>query len=268
MVKAGNTYRIISDYLDSPRLVIDVATGNVAQRLDYDEFGNVVTDTNPGFQPFGFGGGLYDLDTKLVRFGVRDYDAELGRWTAKEPIGPRGGTINSYVYATADPVNYVDRNGLAETTAGTIKCINRKYQAVHVLPEDPASGDCTTTRHENSHIKDFKQRYGEASCAADGVQGSTPSFPDVDPFTGRTELSKDASGVSEADRFITLSEANAYAGDIDCLKKKRNSCSNKNQKADLDRKIKFAMKKLSENLRELQTTGYPASQGLGGLGGR
>jgi len=165
-------------------------------------------------------------------------------------------------------VNYTDRNGLGEETAGTIKCINHKYQVVHVIPEDRSSGDCTTTRHENSHIKDFKQRYGEASCAADAVQGSTPSFPDIDPFTGRTELTRDASGVSEADRFITLSEANAYAGDIDCLKKKKNACTNKSQKKDLDRKIKFAMKKFSENFRELQTNGYPASQGLGGAGSR
>ena len=37
--------------------------GAIAQRLDYDEFGNVLADTNPGFQPFGFAGGLYDRDT-------------------------------------------------------------------------------------------------------------------------------------------------------------------------------------------------------------
>ena len=43
-----------------------------------------LNDTNPGFQPFGFAGGLYDPDTGLVRFGARDYDAETGRWTSKE----------------------------------------------------------------------------------------------------------------------------------------------------------------------------------------
>ena len=45
----------------------------IAQRMDYDEFGNVITDTHPGFQPFGFAGGLYDLHTRLTRFGARDY---------------------------------------------------------------------------------------------------------------------------------------------------------------------------------------------------
>jgi len=54
------------------------------QRLAYDEFGRVLGDSNPGFQPFGFAGGLYDADTGLVRFGARDYDAYTGRWTARD----------------------------------------------------------------------------------------------------------------------------------------------------------------------------------------
>jgi RHS repeat-associated protein len=86
VVKGGTAYRIVSDHLGSPRLIVNTATGAIAQRLDYDEFGNVLQDTNPGFQPFGFAGGLYDRDTKLTRFGARDYDAETGRWVAKDLI--------------------------------------------------------------------------------------------------------------------------------------------------------------------------------------
>jgi RHS repeat-associated protein len=80
--------------------------------MDYDEFGNVVLDTNPGFQPFGFAGGLYDRDTGLVRFGARDYDPEAGRWTARDPIGFAGGNPNLYQYVGNDPVNLTDRTGL------------------------------------------------------------------------------------------------------------------------------------------------------------
>jgi RHS repeat-associated protein len=90
MVKSGQTYRFLVDHLGSVRMVVNVGTGVVAQRMDYDEFGNVLVDTHPGFQPFGFAGGLYDADTGLVRFGARDYDAVTGRWTAKDPILSKG----------------------------------------------------------------------------------------------------------------------------------------------------------------------------------
>jgi RHS repeat-associated protein len=78
----------------------------------FDEFGNVLTDTNPGFQPFGFAGGLCDADTRLVRFGSRDYDALTGRWTAKDPILVRGGDTNLYAYVGGDPINRTDPSGL------------------------------------------------------------------------------------------------------------------------------------------------------------
>jgi len=113
MVRGGVTYRIISDHLGSPRLVVDAATGTVAQQLSYDEFGNILTDTNPGFQPFGFAGGIYDQHTKLTRFGARDYDATTGRWTAKDPIRFAGGDTNLYGYVLGDPVNLFDPLGLA-----------------------------------------------------------------------------------------------------------------------------------------------------------
>jgi RHS repeat-associated protein len=112
MVRGGVEYRIVTDHLGSPRLVIDASTGEIVQRMDYDEFGNVMEDTNPGFQPFGFAGGLYDLDTGLVRFGARDYDSESGRWTAKDPIGFDGGDSNIYAYVSNDPINYLDVSGL------------------------------------------------------------------------------------------------------------------------------------------------------------
>lgn len=111
MLKDGHVYRIISDQLGSPRLVIDVADGSIAQRMDYDAWGNVLEDTQPGFQPFGFAGGLYDPDTGLVRFGARDYDPETGRWTAKDPIGFAGGSTNIFEYVNGDPINHFDPDG-------------------------------------------------------------------------------------------------------------------------------------------------------------
>jgi RHS repeat-associated protein len=116
VVTAAGTFRILTDHLGSPRLVVSTSTGEVMQRVDYDERGVVVADTNPGFQPFGFAGGLYDRHTGLVRFGARDYDPSTGRWTNKDPIRFRGG-LNVYEYLRSDPLNGVDPYGLYGTTS-------------------------------------------------------------------------------------------------------------------------------------------------------
>jgi RHS repeat-associated protein len=120
MVKGGATYRIITDQLGSVRLVVDVMTGQVVQRMDYDPFGRVLADTSPGFQPFGFAGGMHDAATGLVRFGVRDYDPQTGRWTTKDPLGFGGGNTSVYAYASDDPVNLIDPDGSDEYPAGFI----------------------------------------------------------------------------------------------------------------------------------------------------
>jgi len=97
MLQGTNIYRVFSDERGSVRLVVNAADGSIAQELTYDEFGRVMADTNPGFQPFGFVGGLYDSDTSLVRFGLRDYSAETGQWTARDPIGMGGGPSDTHL---------------------------------------------------------------------------------------------------------------------------------------------------------------------------
>ncbi len=114
MVRGGATYRLIYDERGSVRLVVDVETGVVAQRLDYDAYGRVLLDTNPGFQPFGFAGGLYDHTTGLVRFGARDYDSEIGRWTTRDPLLFASGEFDLYRYAGNDPVSRSDPTGLCD----------------------------------------------------------------------------------------------------------------------------------------------------------
>ncbi len=112
LVMGETLYRLVTDQLGSVRLVVNVMTGEVVQRLDYDAWGNVLQDTNPGFQPFGFAGEMSDSLTGLVHFGARDYDPSVGRWTTKDPIGFASEDTNLYAYVYNDPVNSVDPSGL------------------------------------------------------------------------------------------------------------------------------------------------------------
>jgi RHS repeat-associated protein len=139
MIKGGETFRLITDHLGSPRLVINVSTGDVAQRMDYDEYGRILADTNPGFQPFGFSGGLYDPQTGLVRLGARDYDVQVGRWTTRDPAGFFGGYPNLYEYVGSDPINATDPLGLApgDQRFGLPKDFWRWYHRQVKQPGDP-----------------------------------------------------------------------------------------------------------------------------------
>ena len=107
----GTTYYLHYDQLGS-LIALTGTDGGILKRVTYDSFGNITKDTKPGFSVLGFAGGLYDPDTGLVRFGYRDYDPEIGRWTSKDPIGFDGGDANLYGYVFSDPVNLVDPNGL------------------------------------------------------------------------------------------------------------------------------------------------------------
>lgn len=118
IIKGAVRYQVLTNHLGSVIAVVNSANGSIAQEISYDEFGKVLTDTNPGFQPFGFAGGMYDVDTKLVHFNARDYDAETGRWLSKDPILFAGGDTNLYGYVLADPVNYFDPMGLWSISFG------------------------------------------------------------------------------------------------------------------------------------------------------
>lgn len=128
MTKDGAVYRIVADHLGSPRMIVNVDTGAVAQQMEFDEFGRLLVDSNPGFQPFGFAGGLCDHDTGLVRFGARDYDPLTGRWTTKDPTKFQGGDSNLFGYVASDPVNQIDPGGRAACTYSisnhTLVCVS------------------------------------------------------------------------------------------------------------------------------------------------
>ncbi len=110
IVEGDDTFKIVTDHLDSPRLVIDANSGDVIDTSKFDEFGRVVDEAESELHPFAFAGGLRTSETDYVRFGARDYDTTTGRWTTPEPLG-QVASGNVFEYAKGDPVNRSDHNG-------------------------------------------------------------------------------------------------------------------------------------------------------------
>jgi RHS repeat-associated protein len=112
LTQDNQKYYLHYDQVGTLKAVSDIKRV-IIKEITYDTFGNMQSDSNPEFKvPFRFAGGLYDSDTKLTRFGYRDYDAYVGKWTAKDPIGFDGGDTNLYGYVLGDPVGFVDPMGL------------------------------------------------------------------------------------------------------------------------------------------------------------
>ena|GEM_PF-578160 len=121
-IKQGSDwYYVATDQQGTPRVVSD-ATGQAVKVMEYDSFGNLISDSDPAFRlPIGYAGGISDPDTGLVHFGMRDYDPAAGRWTARDPILFNGQQGNLYVYVSNNPVNLRDPSGLF--------CIGGSYYA-------------------------------------------------------------------------------------------------------------------------------------------
>ncbi len=134
MQRGEDWFYVATDQLGTPIVVVD-ATGETVKVMEYDSFGNQVPDSNRGFvMPIGFAAGLVDWETKLVRFGFRDYDPASGRWCAKDPIGFAAGDSNLYRYVNLNPVGFVDRSGEQETSVNNYSSINQS------LPQSTING--------------------------------------------------------------------------------------------------------------------------------
>jgi RHS repeat-associated protein len=114
VIRGGVTYRLVSDQLGSAVMAINTAnSADVPFQATYAAFGERTLVAGIGdWTPFGFAGGHFDSDTKLTRFGARDYDSITGRWSKKDPIGFSGRESNLYNYVHGSPLDRTDIWGL------------------------------------------------------------------------------------------------------------------------------------------------------------
>jgi RHS repeat-associated protein len=137
---------------------IDLASGQVTQRLEYDAFGNELsldsqlsssTSTAPSFR---FSTKYTDQKTNLLYYGYRYLSPELGRWLSRDPIGERGG-VNVNTFSNADMLNRVDGLGLQTLPPGAAGCCKSNagswQNGAWVNAQGKARADCAAQQERD-----------------------------------------------------------------------------------------------------------------------
>ena len=110
---AEDALYVHSDHLGSPQKMTD-ATAAIVWNAAFEPYGRETSITGTETNNQRFPGQYYDAKTGLSYNWHRYYDPSIGRYITADPIGLAGG-MNLYAYANANPVNFVDPEGLDAT---------------------------------------------------------------------------------------------------------------------------------------------------------
>jgi RHS repeat-associated protein len=113
-IGSGDPYWHLTDHLGSVR---DVITTSGVASIDYDAFGNVLTD-DAARGRYGWTGRELDVETGLQYNRARYYDSATGRWIGQDPLGFDAGDSNLYRYVNNQPTQEIDPSGLQAEDRG------------------------------------------------------------------------------------------------------------------------------------------------------
>jgi RHS repeat-associated protein len=100
-----------NDHLGTAQKIINTS-GTVVWAATYDSFGKIQIQATEIENNLRFPGQYYDQETGLHYNFFRYYDATIGRYLTKDPIGFSGGDVNLFRYTRNNPINFRDPQGL------------------------------------------------------------------------------------------------------------------------------------------------------------
>jgi len=102
ILKGSAVYGVVAEENGSPRLIVDASSGAVVQRLDYDDWGQVTADSQPGFQPFGFAGAR-EVHRDRIRDGSGKLREALALFSIVQEIRRSHALLSVVAHPPADP---------------------------------------------------------------------------------------------------------------------------------------------------------------------
>ena len=116
MTPDGSVGWYLTDRLGSVQVITD-GSGAVIDQIQYDAYGNIVSESNPSAgDRYKWDGYQFDVTTGLYFVGARVYNPGSGNWMEVDPLGFAAGQSNVNQYVGNDPTNDTDPLGLWKIT--------------------------------------------------------------------------------------------------------------------------------------------------------
>ena len=217
----GETYVPLHDIAGNVVRLIDPQNRQVIESYEYTAFGQVSIfnaegeqeDTSIVGNPWQFAEKRIDDKSGLILFGLRFYDPAIGRWISQDPAGGLDGP-NSYAYLHNNPLNHLDRFGLA-TESNSDKFDGYMYGEVesHCYCEKHRTckrgGDIGKTAGSHlpqiTYLNDFEQIYPdyESSKTFDLSANGFPNLPNDLGIGFINGIWNDAKGSRESTEYLS-----------------------------------------------------------------
>jgi RHS repeat-associated protein len=130
----------VTDLLGSERMAVN-QVGTILAEYEYDPYGtrSKVSGTGPDSER-GFGGLWYDASSGLQFSQTRAYDAQIGRWLTRDPLGNgqafqtrarfNATNFNLYAYTANNALSMVDPNGMHYAPIGNNVWVGEAREAL------------------------------------------------------------------------------------------------------------------------------------------
>lgn len=187
-------------------------SGNVVQRLSYDEYGNLSAGSTTTGQVFRYTGRRYDPETGLYYYRARYYAPQIGRFLQTDPVGYKD-DFDLYTYVGNDPLDKTDPTGnqIAEGALVAGCAAAPEVCAVVAVVGVLAGGAAVEHAVQNSSNQDSGEKKQDSnSNSGDGGNGNKngPGKEPPPPATGNKPESKTPEGAGRSGAFRKAKEDN------------------------------------------------------------
>jgi RHS repeat-associated protein len=172
----GNSYFPTYDGNGNVSTLVDSSNGTLAAIYEYSPFGELLRaeGSYAVSNPFRFSTKWTDSESGLSYYGLRYYNAGLGRFINRDPIAEAGG-LNLYGFVGNNPINGVDVLGMVDCDLPEVEEVTK-------------NGDCiTVTMRQNCHDGGVKRKTYTVCGGADVV--TLPRFETHDSRLTAGQLS-------------------------------------------------------------------------------